>query len=349
MEIRQLETFVHVAQLQSFSRAAEVLGYTQSAITVQIRLLESELETRLFDRTGKRVVLTPSGKEFMEHASRILYDVNKAKKSMNDDAELKNPLHIGTIESLCTAKLPAVLSKFREFHPKVNMQVTIDTPEQLIRMMEHNGLDLIYILDTPRWDQNWVKVMEKAEPVVFVASADSEFAGKTLKMEDILEEPFFLTEKNANYRQALDQQLALKKQALSPVLEISDTAFIIRMLEKNHGLSFLPYLAVERDIRKGRIALLHVEDVEISMYRQKLFPNRRQTNGKEKEQSKHKHIGNPSRIGKNYRPVRKQICNADPHCLGKIRSRCIQSCISKSVKLCFFPVDTLICILSDIP
>ena len=258
MEIRQLETFVHVAQLQSFSRAAEVLGYTQSAITVQIRLLENELETRLFDRTGKRVVLTPSGKEFMGHASRILYDVNKAKKSMNDDAELKNPLHIGTIESLCTAKLPAVLSKFREFHPKVNMQVTIDTPEQLIRMMEHNGLDLIYILDTPR----------SAEPVVFVASADSEFAGKTLKMEDILEEPFFLTEKNANYRQALEQQLALKKQALSPVLEISDTAFIIRMLEKNHGLSFLPYLAVERDIRKGRIALLHVEDVEISMYRQ---------------------------------------------------------------------------------
>ena len=74
--------------------------------------------------------------------------------------------------------------------------------------------------------------------------------------------------KDDKLRQALEQQLALKKQALSPVLEISDTAFIIRMLEKNHGLSFLPYLAVERDIRKGRIALLHVEDVEISMYRQ---------------------------------------------------------------------------------
>ena len=82
---------------------------------------------------------------------------------------------------------------------------------------------------------------------------------------------------------------------------------------------------------------------------EEIFPNRRQTNGKEKEQSKHKHIGDPSRIGKNHRPVRKQICNADPYCLGKIRSRCIQGCISKSVKLCFFPVDTLICILSDIP
>ena len=259
MEIRQLETFVHVAQLQSFSRAAEVLGYSQSAITVQIRL---------FDRTGKRVVLTSSGKKFLEHANRILYDINRARKSMNDDAELRNPLHIGTIESLCTAKLPSVLSQFRRLHPKVSLQVTIDTPEQLIRMMEHNGLDLIYILDTPRWDQNWIKVMEKAEPVVFVSSADSEFAEKTLKLNDILEEPFFLTERNANYRQALDQQLALRRQALSPVLEVSDTAFIISMLEKNHGLSFLPYLAVERDIRKGRIALLHVEDVKISMYRQ---------------------------------------------------------------------------------
>ena len=176
MEIRQLETFVHVAQLQSFSRAAEVLGYSQSAITVQIRLLENELETRLFDRTGKRVVLTSSGKEFLDHANRILYDINRARKSMNDDTELKNPLHIGTIESLCTAKLPSVLTKYRRLHPKVSLQVTIDTPEQLIRMMEHNGLDLIYILDTPRWDQNWIKVMEKAEPVVFVASADSEIS-----------------------------------------------------------------------------------------------------------------------------------------------------------------------------
>ena len=269
MEIRQLQTFVQAAQLESFSKTAEMLGYSQSAITVQMRLLETELNTRLFDRMGKRVVLTPQGREFLKSANKILYEVNKASKSMNEDRELTNPLHVGTIESLCTAKFPRLLSEFHSLHPRVNLQITVDSPEKLIRMMEHNELDLIYILDTPRWDENWVKVMELAEPVVFVASAASRFAGKErLVLDDILQEPFFPTEKHANYRQALDQQLALRRQSISPVLEISDTEFIIRMLELNQGLSFLPYFAVEQDIYKHRIITLDVKDVHISMYRQ---------------------------------------------------------------------------------
>lgn len=269
MEIRQLQTFVQAAQLESFSKTAEMLGYSQSAITVQMRLLETELNTRLFDRMGKKVVLTPQGREFLKSANKILYEVNKASKSMNDDRELTNPLHVGTIESLCTAKFPRILSEFHSLHPRVNLQITVDSPEKLIRMMDHNELDLIYILDTPRWDENWVKVMELAEPVVFVASAASKFAGKEkMLLDDILQEPFFLTEKHANYRQALDQQLALRRQFISPVLEISDTAFIIRMLELNQGLSFLPYFAVEQDIYKHRITTLDIKDIHISMYRQ---------------------------------------------------------------------------------
>ena len=80
MELRQLQTFIQIAQMQSFSRTAEMLGYSQSAVTVQIRQLENELGKRLFDRTGKKVVLTPQGEEFLEHANRILYDVHQAIK-----------------------------------------------------------------------------------------------------------------------------------------------------------------------------------------------------------------------------------------------------------------------------
>lgn len=269
MEFRQLNTFVHVAQFQSFSRAAEHLGYSQSAVTVQIRLLEQELNIRLFDRMGKQIMLTAQGEQFFVHAHKILYEVNRTKLAMSDDEEYKNPLRIGTIESLCTAKLPPIIRYFRRNHPRVAIQITTASPEELIEMMEHNELDLIYILDTPRWSDDWHKVMEVSEQIVFVSSSNFRLAEqKRLHLSELLSEPFFLTEKNANYRQALDYHLAYNRQSLSPLIESSDTAFIVSMLEQNEGLSFLPYFAVQNHIERGRLCVLDVVDVDISMYRQ---------------------------------------------------------------------------------
>ena len=269
MEFRQLNTFIHVAQFQSFSRAAEYLGYSQSAITVQIRLLEQELGTRLFDRMGKQIQLTAQGNQFLASASQILYEVNRATLSMQDEAELKNSLHIGTIESLSTAKLPPIIRYFRQHHPKVSIRITIASPEELIGMMERNELDLIYILDIPRWNPNWYKALETSEPIVFVASPLFDLAGQpNLSLSDLLDKPFFLTEKNANYRQALDQHLASRQQSLSPLLESSDTAFIISMLEQLESVSFLPYFAVQNHIQSGCLCKLDVADANISMCRQ---------------------------------------------------------------------------------
>ena len=272
MEFRQVQTFMQISQVKNFSKAAEILGYSQSAVTVQVRQLENELGVRLFDRTGKKVTLTPQGKEFLIHANKIIDDMLKAKEAMNDTNELKNPLHIGTIESLCTVKLPEIVQKFRDEHPKVRIQITIDSPERLFQMMEHNELDVIYILDTPRWNKNWIKVMEEAEPVIFVSTPHYKAAEKEeVKIEDILTEPFYLTERNANYRQALEQELALRKQTLSPVLECSDTAFIKNMLKTGKGLSYLPLFVVEKDIKEGKIAKLNVKDIDITMYRQVFY------------------------------------------------------------------------------
>lgn len=272
MEFRQVQTFMQISQVKNFSKAAELLGYSQSAVTVQVRQLENELGVRLFDRTGKKVTLTPQGKEFLIHANKIIDDMLKAKEAMNDTNELKNPLHIGTIESLCTVKLPEIVQRFRNEHPKVRIQITIDSPERLFQMMEHNELDVIYILDTPRWNKNWIKVMEKEEPVIFVSTPHYKAAEKEeIEIEEILTEPFYLTERNANYRQALEQELALRKQTLSPVLECSDTAFIKKMLKTGKGLSYLPLFVVEKDIKEGKIAKLNVKDIDITMYRQVFY------------------------------------------------------------------------------
>ena len=269
MEIRQLITFTKIVQFNSFSKAASDLGYSQSAVTVQIRLLEEELNIRLFDRIGKQVALTAQGQRFLTYANNILQEVNKARLFLADEGELSNPLHIGTLESLCFSKFPPILHYFREHYPKVPIQITTGSPEELIDMMEHNQLDLIYILDELRYDTNWHKVMEHQEPVVFVSSPDfSPAKKKDLYLKDLLNEPFFLTEKNANYRRALDQYLASRKLLLSPFLEISDTEFILKMIRDNHGLSFLPYFAVEEYAKRGQISVLDVTDYHLSMYRQ---------------------------------------------------------------------------------
>ena len=273
MEFRQLNTFIQVAQFQSFSKAAEHLGYSQSAVTVQIRLLEQELHTRLFDRMGKRILLTSQGQEFLHCANTILYEVEKARCSMEtEESELHNPLRIGTIESLCFSKLPPIIHYFREHHPKVELRIITASPEELIALMEQNELDLIYILDTPRWTKDWVKVMEIPENMVFVCSPHTSFATDAeLSIAELLDKPFFLTEKDANYRQAFDQALAQRRLDLRPHLEISNTEFIIHMLEQNDGISLLPYFAVQKELEEGRLSLLTVTDIQIVMYRQILY------------------------------------------------------------------------------
>lgn len=269
MEIRQLSTFIRVAQLQSFSKAAEGLGYSQSAVTVQIRLLEQELGTRLFDRIGRRITLTAQGRQFLTYAYNILYEVNKAKLSLSEEEELGNLLHVGTIESLCFSKFPPILRYFREHHPKVAVRITTASPEELIELMERNQLDLIYILDEPRYNNSWFKVMEKKEEVVFVSSSSFELAGKPqIKLDELLEEPFYLTESNANYRRVFDRYLASREIVLSPFLEISNTEFIIKMVAENKGLSFLPEFAVQESAGKGLLSVLDVADFHASMYRQ---------------------------------------------------------------------------------
>lgn len=269
MEIRQLVTFIKVVELESFSKAALDLGYSQSAVTVQVRLLEEELNTRLFDRLGKRISLTAQGQTLLNYAYKILHEINKAKLSLEEESEYANPIHIGTIESLCFSKFPPILHYFREHHPKVAIRVTTASPEELIEMMEHNRLDLIDILDEPRYNNSWYKAMESKEEVVFVASSDSPLSGKKqLHLEELLTEPFFLTEKNANYRRALDRCLASKELILSPFLEISNTEFIIKMILENRGISFLPYFAVGESVKQGQLAVLDVKDFRVSMYRQ---------------------------------------------------------------------------------
>lgn len=283
MELRQLQTFITAARLESFSKAAGILGYSQSAVTVQIRLLEEELGTRLFDRLGRRISLTPQGHRFLERSQQILKDVNQAAQAAREEGELKNPLHIGALESLCSSKLPPILSWFRKFHPQVPIKITTAPPGRLCELLEQDQLDLIYLLDRARYSKNWVRAMAQEEPIEFItSSAYWRSRPKSLSLRQLLNEPFFLTEKNENYRRELDSYLESQSLELTPAVEVSNTDFIIRLLKENGGISYLPRFAVRDALRAGELTALDVTDLRTVMYQQ-IFMHRNKWRTREME------------------------------------------------------------------
>lgn len=272
MEIRTLTTFVKVAQLRSFSKAAKELGYSQAAITIQIQQLEKELHTKLFERFNKSIQLSDQGELFLIHARDILQAVEGAKTCMKQHKEPAGQLRIGTIESLCTSLFPQLIYSYHSSYPKVSITLETDSPEQLIKRLEQNQLDLVYLLDQPILNQNLCKIIEEQEEVVFVCSAHHPITRKQpLTMHDLCKEDWVLTEENASYRCALHTCLAQHELLIQPVLEVANTELIISIIKDHFGISFLPKSVVMPYLTQKELVILRPEGCVFSIYRQLLY------------------------------------------------------------------------------
>ena len=272
MEIRQLHSFIKIVELQSFSKAAEALGYTQAAVTIQIRQLELEFNTRFFERVGRHVELTPPGKKFLMYANEILRKVDDVHALLGNAVVKDHRLRIGTLESLLTFKLPKVVSYFYKHFPTVALEIRSGTPKELNEMLDHNQIDLAYYIDQKVYGQNWEKTLEEPESVVFVASNDANLPDKEdFLLAELLNQPFFLTEKDSNYRYALEQELASRHLGIRPFFETRNPDVIIELIKENRVLSFLPHYAVEESLKNGSLRLLKVRDFEMQMYRQLFY------------------------------------------------------------------------------
>lgn len=272
MEIRQLHSFIKIVELQSFSKAAEALGYTQAAVTIQIRQLELEFNTRFFDRVGRHVELTPPGRKFLMYANEILRKVDDVHAMLGNAVVKDHRLRVGTLESLLSFKLPKVVSYFYKHYPTVALEIRSGTPKELNEMLDHNQIDLAYYIDQKVYGQNWEKTLEEPEAVVFVASKDVKLPEKEeYLLAELLNQPFFLTEKDSNYRYALEQELASRHLGIRPFFETRNPDVIIELIKENQALSFLPRYAVEESLNDGSLRLLKVQDFEMQMYRQLFY------------------------------------------------------------------------------
>ena len=272
MEVQELTTFVSVADFNSFSKAARHLGYSQAAVTIQIRQLEEELQVRLFDRLGKKVSLTNYGRIFYDHAAQVLLDLSKARESVKESNTLTGSLRIGTIDSLCSCIFPGILKEYHRQHPLVSLSVTTDTPTILLEMLNSNDLDVVYLLDEPLHDIRWRRVLDAAEDAVFAASSAHPLAGlKDITLEHLLSFPLILTEKDASYRRVLDYALSLRGTEISPLFESNNTDLILEMVRSNMGITFLPEFTLTRDLELGTITKILIPCSPVNIRRQVIY------------------------------------------------------------------------------
>ena len=270
MEFREISTFLQVAQYQSFSKAARHLGYSQAAVTIQIKQLEQELGVHLFDRIGKQISLPHQGQVFYQYAVSIRNDLEQAKNAVADPSTLSGKLCLGTIESICASIFPDLLAEYHRLHPEVTISIVTDSPGVLLDRMNENTIDIVYLLDRRIYNNRWCKTLEEPEENIFVASPDHELAlaKRELELDEVLRFPFFLTEKDASYRHMLEQYLASINRSVKPFLEIGSTEFIIHMLLKNTGISFLPKFTVQRELQQKQLTALNVRGFQMQTWRQ---------------------------------------------------------------------------------
>lgn len=272
MEIRTLITFTKIVETGSFTRTAEQLGYSQSAVTMQVKQLEGELNARLFERIGKRVKLTQAGERLMPYALDMLAAMQKAEGIAREPEEITGRLRLGTSESYVISVLPPVFSEMQKVCPHVEISVQTALVRDLFQMLRQNEVDLLCFLDEKMYYPEWVKVLEQPERIYFVASAHSELAGRRdIPIERLLREPLYLTEKGVSYRYAVEQALAAKGFALKPFLEIGNTDVITKFLLRNRGVSFLPEHVVGEYLDSGELVALDTECPEITMWSQLVY------------------------------------------------------------------------------
>ena len=270
MEIRELNTFLKVAALQNFSKAAQQLGYSQSAVTLQMQHLEKELNVRLFERIGKRVYLTGKGREFIPYAGGVLQAHKTALGFACKDDEPGGTLRIGGVESVCTALIPRLLPDFYRRCPKVEVIIRSGPTDDLINLAESNQLDMVLTLDKKIFRPELVCSAEQEEEIIFVTAAGSDVSSPKVPLQALCRRPFLLTETGAAYRYELEQLLADRQTEIRPILEIGNTETIINLLKAGIGASFLPRFTVEEELRAGTLTELHTDLPRVTMHRQLL-------------------------------------------------------------------------------
>jgi len=271
MELRNLITFIHVAELGSFTKAAEQLGYSQSTISFQIKQLEDELGCLLFERINHTITLTDQGHELVSYAHRVRELTDEYKENLTRDEECRGHIHIVTPDSVCEEMIYSHYMDFHKTYPNISVKFTTADTQMMFDMLDHNEADAIITLDSHSYRKDYIIAKEMPLSMHFVANANSKYAGRKLTIKEIANEPFILTEYGQGYRRVFDKELAKQSIDITPVLEIGRTDIITHVVAEGDMISYLPDFVTKELVDAGKLCYLDVCDINLDIWKQLIY------------------------------------------------------------------------------
>jgi DNA-binding transcriptional LysR family regulator len=266
MEIRQLRTFQAVAQMLSFNRAAERLHYAQSSISAQIQALEEELDVKLFDRLGRRILLTEAGDRLLQYAGKILDLADETRAEVARSKEPEGALTIRVPESFCVHRLPPVVKEFRARFPKVRLSFITCTIENLQKDLRKGITDLAFLLTDSIQAADLEAEALGFEHILLVASPGHPLAEKPeIRTRDLEGETILLSKVDCSYRGSFQQILDQRNVRPGATLELNSVEAIKQCVMQRVGITILPEIAVAREIAQGRLAALTWREGEMEV------------------------------------------------------------------------------------
>jgi DNA-binding transcriptional LysR family regulator len=263
MNLNQLRVFHVTAKAQSFTRAADALFLTQPGISKHIKELEEYYDTRLFDRLGKKVVLTQAG-EILYGKTEIIFNMIDQLKVEIDELQGLNrgALNIGASITMGIYILPVVLGRFRSMYPNIDVRMDIALNQQIAEMVLGNSIDFGFLGAPVSDDRLKLEPFFKDELVLIVPSNHEWATHDTIEPHELLGCPFISSRQGSGTRAVIEEQLGRIGITLKKTIEFGNTEAVKKAVEAGLGISIVSKVAIRREEHLGVIKVLGISGVD---------------------------------------------------------------------------------------
>jgi DNA-binding transcriptional LysR family regulator len=263
--LRQLKIFETVARHLSFSRASEELHLTQPAVSTQIRTLEGHVGLRLFEQLGKKIYLTPAGKELLHYSRTIIQQFQEAEEALTHYKGISGGRLNVSVISAGDYFFPRILVEFARRHSGVTLNLAVHNREELLSQMDQNLTDLAVMVRPPK-DMDTVYEPFAPHPYVIVAAPSHPLASaRRIPLTRLAKEPFVVREKGSDTWQSMEEGFGGRVPNLNIAMEIKSTETIKQAVIAGMGVSFLSAHTISLELQAGSLAILDVQGFPVML------------------------------------------------------------------------------------